>query len=132
MHKSFATIVIGQGVNHGLLPPQEGRGILQTCADSAGSILQLNSSTPLNPRSLTTCPWRVPGGSPLEVTYNELLNAKVAARDRMGMWRIVDEMLSAGLKAGPGGAGQEMIRETGGEVKFSWWFPAGGCTQHWG
>jgi len=33
------------------------------------------------------------------VTYNELLNAKVAARDRVGMWRIVDEMLSAGLKA---------------------------------
>jgi len=33
------------------------------------------------------------------VTYNELLNAKVAARDRVGMWHIVDEMLSAGLKA---------------------------------
>ena len=34
-----------------------------------------------------------------QVTYNELLNAKVAARDRVGMWRIVEEMLSAGLKA---------------------------------
>merc|ERR1719253_2197648 len=33
-----------------------------------------------------------------KVTYNELLNAKVAARDRQGMWAIVDEMLGAGLK----------------------------------
>eukprot|EP00438_Fugacium_kawagutii_P012584 Skav200205 [mRNA] locus=scaffold623:569611:570736:- [translate_table: standard] len=39
------------------------------------------------------------GLSATKVTYNELLNAKVAARDRMGMWRIVDEMLSTGLKA---------------------------------
>eukprot|EP00439_Symbiodinium_sp_Y106_P023694 s5439_g2.t3 len=34
-----------------------------------------------------------------KVTYNELLNAKVAARDRAGMWSIVDQMLQAGLKA---------------------------------
>ncbi|OLP79066.1 Pentatricopeptide repeat-containing protein [Symbiodinium microadriaticum] len=34
-----------------------------------------------------------------KVTYNELLNAKVAARDRVGMWSIVDQMLQAGLKA---------------------------------
>ena len=26
-----------------------------------------------------------------QVTYNELLNAKVAARDRVGMWRIVED-----------------------------------------
>mmetsp|Transcript_13840 Transcript_13840/g.32962 ORF Transcript_13840/g.32962 Transcript_13840/m.32962 type:complete len:870 (-) Transcript_13840:297-2906(-) len=34
-----------------------------------------------------------------KVTYNELLNAKVIARDRAGMWSIVDQMLQAGLKA---------------------------------
>lgn len=38
-------------------------------------------------------------GSPAnKVTYNELLNAKVASHDRQGMWAIVDEMLGAGLK----------------------------------
>ena len=47
------------------------------------------------------------------MTYNELLNAKVAARDRVGMWRIVDEMLSAGLKA----------VERRGRCLFALWFP---------
>jgi pentatricopeptide repeat protein len=32
------------------------------------------------------------------VTYNELLNAKVACKDRRGMWKIIDDMKAAGAK----------------------------------
>jgi len=38
------------------------------------------------------------GVSANKVTYNELLNAKVQAKDRRGMWQVVDEIHKAGLK----------------------------------
>jgi len=34
-----------------------------------------------------------------KVTYNELLHAKVLAKDRRGLWSIVDEMQAAGVRA---------------------------------
>merc|ERR1719361_2915351 len=34
-----------------------------------------------------------------KVTYNELLHAKVLAKDRDGIWSLVDEMFNAGVKA---------------------------------
>merc|ERR1719277_234079 len=34
-----------------------------------------------------------------KVTYNELLHARVLAKDRRGMWGIVDEMQEAGVRA---------------------------------
>merc|ERR1719476_166963 len=34
-----------------------------------------------------------------KVTYNELLHARVLAKDRRGMWGIIDEMHEAGLRA---------------------------------
>jgi pentatricopeptide repeat protein len=36
-----------------------------------------------------------------KVTYNELLHAKVLAKDRRGLWSIVDEMRAAGVQANP-------------------------------
>merc|ERR1719414_79061 len=36
-----------------------------------------------------------------KVTYNELLHARVLAKDRRGMWSIVDEMQEAGVRANP-------------------------------
>lgn len=33
-----------------------------------------------------------------KVTYNELLHAKVVAKDRMGIWTVVDEMRDAGVR----------------------------------
>merc|ERR1719491_2666452 len=36
-----------------------------------------------------------------KVTYNELLHARVLARDRRGMWCIIDEMQEAGVRANP-------------------------------
>merc|ERR1719355_124547 len=33
-----------------------------------------------------------------KVTYNELLNARVVAKDRRGMWRLVEDMKGAGVK----------------------------------
>mmetsp|Transcript_105684 Transcript_105684/g.187941 ORF Transcript_105684/g.187941 Transcript_105684/m.187941 type:complete len:866 (-) Transcript_105684:186-2783(-) len=38
------------------------------------------------------------GISANKVTYNELLNAKVEAKDRRGMWSVIDEIHKAGLK----------------------------------
>jgi len=34
-----------------------------------------------------------------KVTYNELLHARVLAKDRRGMWALIDEMKKAGVKA---------------------------------
>merc|ERR1719333_965415 len=39
------------------------------------------------------------GLKPNKVTYNELLHAKVTARDRQGVWSLVGEMQAAGVKA---------------------------------
>merc|ERR1719491_2456318 len=36
-----------------------------------------------------------------KVTYNELLHARVLAKDRRGMWDIIDEMQEAGVRANP-------------------------------
>merc|ERR1719491_1004598 len=36
-----------------------------------------------------------------KVTYNELLHARVLAKDRQGMWSIIDEMQEAGVRANP-------------------------------
>merc|ERR1719378_464574 len=36
-----------------------------------------------------------------KVTYNELLHAKVLAKDRRGLWSLVDEMRNAGVRANP-------------------------------
>merc|ERR1719346_934765 len=36
-----------------------------------------------------------------KVTYNELLHARVLAKDRRGMWSIIDEMQEAGVRANP-------------------------------
>lgn len=36
-----------------------------------------------------------------KVTYNELLHAKVLAKDRRGMWSIIDEMQVAGVQPNP-------------------------------
>merc|ERR1719512_671458 len=36
-----------------------------------------------------------------KVTYNELLHARVLAKDRRGMWNIVDEMQEARVRANP-------------------------------
>merc|ERR1719450_1157567 len=34
-----------------------------------------------------------------KVTFNELLHAKVLAKDRRGVWSVVDEMRAAGVRA---------------------------------
>merc|ERR1719330_2042589 len=36
-----------------------------------------------------------------KATYNELLHARVLAKDRRGMWGIIDEMHEAGVRANP-------------------------------
>merc|ERR1719454_981740 len=33
-----------------------------------------------------------------KVTYNELLNAKVASKDRRGMWKLIEDMKAANVK----------------------------------
>merc|ERR1719380_131390 len=37
------------------------------------------------------------GLAPNKVTYNELLDARVMAKDRRGMWSVVDDMQAAGV-----------------------------------
>merc|ERR1719162_2115326 len=36
-----------------------------------------------------------------KVTFNEMLHARVLARDKQGMWSIVEEMQQAGVHANP-------------------------------
>merc|ERR1719171_1736942 len=41
------------------------------------------------------------GLPPNKVTYNELLNARVVAKDRKGMWSLIDDMLASGVSPSP-------------------------------